>query len=293
MGYLQSSMIEYMDMRGYSKRTIQLYSNCIRILAYYYKKSPLLLQTSELYSFMLNLKRNNRSDSTLHVYYEAIKFFYSMHSINERIPKIDFLKRTRKIPQVLSSKEIISIFNECRDLRMKAIFFILYSAGLRLSEVINLEMGDIDFDRRTIFVRNAKNNKNRYTLLSIEADRIIRDYIAIYRPDTLLFFNSQDKERPLSPSCIQRRFKNLVEKAKIIKSVHVHTLRHSFATHLLENGTSIFHIMHLLGHAHIQTTMIYFHMQTNDLSKITSPLDIIMTESNKLNAYDTLFLYTA
>jgi len=256
-------------------------------------RSPLTLSTDDLYNFMLSLKKNKKSDSTIHIYYESIKFFYSMHKMNYIVPQIDFLRRPKRLPQVLNYIEILSILNKCKNTRIKTILYLLYSSGLRLSEVINLNKSDIDFNRKTIFVRNGKNNKDRYTILSKEAGKMVREYFLQYNPSSILFYNEQNKNKRISPSCIQRHFKTLTKKAEITKNVHVHTLRHSFATHSLEKGTNIFQIMHLLGHSHIQTTMIYLHMQTNDLSSITSPLDIILPESNKLNENDTLFLQIA
>jgi site-specific recombinase XerD len=293
MGQLKNDMIDFMTIRGYSKSTIKLYTNCIKIIAYHYMRSPLTLSTDDLYNFMLSLKKNKKSDSTIHIYYESIKFFYSMHKMNYIVPQIDFLRRPKRLPQVLNYIEILSILNKCKNTRIKTILYLLYSSGLRLSEVINLNKSDIDFNRKTIFVRNGKNNKDRYTILSIEASKMVREYFLQYNPSSILFYNEQNKNKRISPSCIQRHFKTLTKKAEITKNVHVHTLRHSFATHSLEKGTNIFQIMHLLGHSHIQTTMIYLHMQTNDLSSITSPLDIILPESNKLNENDTLFLQIA
>jgi len=293
MGQLKIDMIDYMTIRGYSHRTIKLYTNCIKILANHYSSSPLKLSTIDLYNFMLFLKKSNRSDSTIHIYYESIKFFYSMHNKKEIVPKIDFIKRPKRLPEVLSHDEIANILNKCKDLRFKTILYLLYSSGLRLSEVINLNRSDIDFKRRTIFVRNSKNNKDRYTLLSIEAEKIINNYFIVFNPKSIIFYNSKNNDKRISPSCIQRQFKNLVIKSGITKRAHVHTLRHSFATHLLENGTSIFHIMHLLGHAHIQTTMIYLHVQASEISNIVSPLDLVFTKTNRINEHDTLFLETA
>ncbi len=293
MGQLKNDMIEYMRIRGYSEKTIKLYTNCIKIVSYHYMRSPLLLSTNDLYNFMLSLKQNNRSDSTIHIYYESIKFFYTMHKMKNIVPHIEFLRRPKRLPQVLSHIEILSILNKCKNLRIKTIICLLYSAGLRLSEVINLNKSDIDFHRKTIFIRNGKNNKDRFTILSREAGKILQEYYFQYNPSSILFYNEQDKSKRISPSCIQRHFKLLIEKTEITKNVHVHTLRHSFATHSLENGTNIFQIMHLLGHSHIQTTLIYLHIQASDLAAITSPLDFILPESNKLNRNDTLFLQIA
>lgn len=279
MGRLREDMVSIMLVKGYAPSTIESYTNCIRLLAAHYSRSPLLLTSEELHAFLLCLRTRNRSDSTIHIYYESMKCFYGMHGQKGLVPKIDFVRRRRRVPEVLSEIEILGILGQCRDIRTKAILAILYSSGLRLSEALNLRLSDIDFIRKTIFVRDSKNGKDRYTLLSIYAEEMLSMYLKLRTPSLFLFCSPRDPARRLSCDCIQKRFKRLASLAGIAKNVHVHMLRHSFATHLLENGTDIFTIMRLLGHAHIQTTLVYLHAQTSAISGVISPLDAALKKA--------------
>jgi integrase/recombinase XerD len=153
-------------------------------------------------------------------------------------------------------------------------FTLIYSSGLRISEALNLKVSDIDFLRKTIHIRSSKNMKDRYTILSTKASEMLNFYLNRYKPESLLFFVLSDKSRKMQKRYCQNIFHNLVKEAHISKNVHVHTLRHSFATHLLEHDTNIFYIMKLLGHSSIKTTIIYLHMQRLDKMNIKSPLDL-------------------
>lgn len=143
---------------------------------------------------------------------------------------------------------------------------------MRVSEAANLKLSDIDFERKQIFIKNGKNKKDRYTLLANETILLIKSYLQIFNPIEYLFY-SNDICNKISIACIQKAFKKLILKNNLNKEIHIHTLRHCFATHFLENGTSIFYIMQLLGHSNIQTTMIYLHMQSLDKLDIISPID--------------------
>ena len=177
------------------------------------------------------------------------------------------------IPDVLDESEIETILSYCRTLRYKMFFTLIYSAGLRISEALNLKVSDIDLLRKTIHIHSSKNAKGRYTLLSTKALTLLRFYMNRYKPESYLFFSKNDKTKQMSKRNSQDVFHRLVKEAHITKNAHVHTLRHSFATHLLENKTNLFYIMQLLGHASIKSTVIYLHMQRLDKMDITSPLD--------------------
>jgi site-specific recombinase XerD len=273
MGLLQDSMIRKMTASGYSVKTIRSYTSCVRALAVYYAKSPLDVTKQEIEDFIYFLRSQKKSESTVHIYYEAIKYFFRSFELFERIPRISFPRINKKLPAILSQQETIELLCNCRSLKFKTLFSLIYSAGLRISEATNLRLEDIDFVRKTIFIRNGKNKKDRYTLLANETIYLLRSYFAVYHPQCYVFY-STDVMRPISTSCAQRHFRKLLQDNHINSSIHVHTLRHCFATHLLENGTSIFHIMHLLGHSNIQTTMIYLHMQSIESLNIKSPIDL-------------------
>jgi len=288
MGQLRENMISEMLVKGYAPSTIESYTNCIRFLACHYSRSPLLLSPDDIRDFLLFLRTSNKSESTIHIYYESMKFFYNMHDLGGIVPKIRFVRRRKRLPETLNDVEILGILDQCSDIRTKTMLVMLYSSGLRLSEVLNLRLSDLDFVRKTVFVRDSKNNKDRYTVLSSYAEEMLSIYLKIHRPTGFLFYSPRDPARKLSCDCIQRRFKQLASRAGIGKNVHIHMLRHSFATHLLENGTDIFTIMRLLGHSHIQTTLVYLHAKTKDLAGITSPLDVIIQKTRRDRPVDGL-----
>ncbi len=274
MGMLRDQMVDFMTLHGYAVKTIKSYTTCVNTFSRFYMKSPLAISTEEILRYFLKLRRQNRSEATINIYFASLMFFYSLHGMPGRMPKISIHRNARSIPTILSRSEVVDLIESCTSMRVKTILSIIYSAGLRISEVVNLKVADIDFDRRTIFIRNSKNRKDRYTVLAKKTEKLINDYINVFKPKNYLFFSKKDIARPISEDFIQARFRSLVMKAGLKKKVHVHTLRHCFATHLLENGTSLFYIMNLLGHSNIQTTMIYLHAQATDLSRIVSPMDM-------------------
>jgi integrase/recombinase XerD len=274
MGYLQNNMIEEMKLHGYSNTTIKMYTKCIYKLAYHYMKSPLTITQSEIRDFFLYKIDKGASQMNLHVYYSAIKVFYKIHGQPHYIDFLPHPKREFRIPEVLDESEIQTIFSLCKTLRFKFFFTVIYSSGLRISEALNLRLSDIDIVRKIIHVRASKNNKDRYTILSEKARIMLKHYIDRYNPESLVFFNLHDKSQKMPKRYCQHVFQSLVKEAHITKRVHVHTLRHSFATHLLEHDTNLFYIMKLLGHSYISSTIIYLHMQRLDKMNIRSPLDL-------------------
>lgn len=272
MGSLKNNMIVAMKTHGYSDKTIKLYTSGVRALAVHYNRTPLDITKREIESFLYYLRTERKSESTIHVYFEAIKFFYRMHNLADRLPDITIKKGRGKLPVLLSQDQVYALLEKCDSLKYKTVFALIYSAGLRVSEAANLRMRDIDFSRKTIFIRNGKNGKDRYTLLANETMGLLRDYYGVYHPSDFVFYGNDVLCR-ISIDCIQRRFKKLVLDNAMDKSIHIHTLRHCFATHLLENGTSIFYIMRLLGHSSIQTTLVYLRMAALEELSLESPID--------------------
>jgi integrase/recombinase XerD len=273
MGYLRDHMIEEMKLRNYSKTTIKMYTKAVHNFAYYFRKSPLSLTQNDIRSYFLNLIEKNASATTLHIIYCSLKLFYRIHSLPHYLDCMPHPRRPFVLPAVLDQSEIQLLLSLCKNLRYKTLFTIIYSAGLRLSEAINLQVTDIDFCRKTIHVHTAKNHKSRYTILSEKAIKLLVKYLSKFHPSTYLFHSLHDRSIRMSGRHVQHVFHNLVLESKLIKKAHVHTLRHSFATQLLENNTNIFYIMQLLGHSSIKSTIIYLHMQRLELLNIQSPLD--------------------
>ena len=203
----------------------------------------------------------------------AIKFYYERVLGGQR--KFYFIERPIKektLPVVLNTDEVKAILNATSNLKHKAILMIIYSAGLRISEAVALKIQDIDSKRMQIRVQQSKGKKDRYTLLSEKALAVLRAYFQEYRPKYWLF-EGQEPGSQYATRSIQNIFKASASKAGIRKKVSVYTLRHSFATHLLENGTDIRYIQNLLGHESSKTTEIYTHITTKGFDQLKSPLD--------------------
>lgn len=184
-------------------------------------------------------------------------------------------KKEKKLPEILSKNEISKLLKAVKNLKHKAILYLVYSAGLRVGEVVKLKPTDIDSDRMLIHIIQGKGKKDRYTILSETALSILRQYVKVYKPEHWLF-PGQHPDKHLTERSVQKVFGNARIDAKIRKDVSVHNLRHSFATHLLEGGVNLRYIQELLGHSSSKTTEIYTHVTQKNLSNIISPLDTIM-----------------
>ena len=231
------------------------------------------LNEGHIQSFLRHLvMERNVSTSYQNQAINAIKFYYERVLGGQRKTYfIDRPKKEKTLPVVLSEEEILLILRSVSNLKHKAILMVIYSAGLRISECINLKIKDIDSNRMQIRVEQSKGKKDRYTLLSTKTLLILRDYFKTYRPKEFLF-EGQDGGC-YSTRSIQNIFRDAVEKTKIKRKVSVHSLRHSFATHLLENGTNLRYIQSLLGHSNSKTTEIYTHVTTKGFEQLKSPLD--------------------
>lgn len=204
----------------------------------------------------------------------AIKFYYEKVLKQPRtVYELERPRKERRLPMVLSKQEVQKILNQTMNLKHRAILSTIYSAGLRISEAVNLEIVDIDSSNQRIWVRGGKGKRDRSTLLSHYLLSLLRNYYKKHRPKRYLF--EGPKATQYSSSSIQKIFKRAKFKAGIIKPATVHTLRHSFATHLLEDGISLRHIQILLGHNSSKTTEIYTHVSQGALANISSPLDTL------------------
>ncbi len=276
MGKLQDSMRAALKIKGNSDRTIEIYISCMRIFARHFKKSPLQITTQEIEQFFHFLREKKKSDSTIHIYYISLKFFYSLNNMINRLPYIPFKRINNKIPLILSQEKVAILLDSCKSLKYKTLFSLAYASGLRMSEIQNLTVYDLDFERKQLYVRNGKNGKSRYTVLGNKAIQLLRVYMNVYKPHSYIFYNQEDSTCKVYDEAVRKEFRKiLIQNRMDIHDIHIHTLRHCFATHLMENGTSIFHIMHLLGHSNIRTTMIYLHMQDLYKLNIISPIDML------------------
>ena len=260
---------------SYSKSTLYNYARSVSALVLHFGKSPLDLDDEEINSYLHSLTLTHSKSPTYfkHMVY-GLRFFFRMYDREESALKLPSIKDDKKLPVVLSRQELKRLFVTPQRQKQRVMFCLIYAAGLRVSELCNLKISDIDFDRKQIRIRQSKGNKDRYVILSDLAARGIKQHIGGARPQVYLF-NGRKKGMPLGSSAVQQSFRLAVQKAGIIKDVCVHTLRHSFATHMLEDGVDIVTIKEQLGHAHIQTTMIYLHVAKIPRSEVRSPLDTL------------------
>jgi integrase/recombinase XerD len=276
MGKLRDRMEMDMKLRGLSPRTISCYLACMKNIAMHFGKSPAELGDEEIRGYLHHLiEERKTSQAVISQSYSALKFFFEK-TIQKPWDdmKIPRSKQRKKLPGVLSRQEVESIFSATSNLKHRAILMTVYSAGLRVGEVTRLKVLDIDSKRMMIRVNEGKGLKDRYTLLGERNLEILRLYFKKYHPPEWLFPGRNPSE-PVSVSCVQRVFKTSVQVAGIKKKASVHTLRHSFATHLLESGTDLYYIQRLLGHKSASTTSVYLHIAGKDLGRIKSPIDIL------------------
>ena len=274
MGALGQRMKSHMELKGLSPRTIHVYLRQMSLFVQYVGHGPERMDAEEIRSYLHHLLTERQvSQSTMSQAYSALRLFYEQilgQTWEERtIPRS---KQCRKLPVVLSPAEIESLFAATRRLKYRALFMAIYSGGLRVGEGTHLQPGDIDSQRMLIQVHDGKGHKDRFTLLSKRALETLREYWCHARPERWLF-PSLRVAGPLSTATVQRTFKGTVKAAGLKKAATPHTLRHSFATHLLEAGVSLHHIQRLLGHRQLSTTAVYLHLTNGDLSRITNPMD--------------------
>lgn len=258
----------------YSENTLDTYRNMFEEFINHFPETKIDEITDTMIVDFLQYLVNERniSGSYQNQSINSIKFYYERVLGGQRkIYTIDRPRKEKFLPEVLSEEEIVKILNATENLKHKAIFMTIYSAGLRIGELINLKLKDIDSGRMQIRVEQAKGKKDRYTLLGEKTLEILRKYVSEYKPKVWLFEGLKGER--YSTSSIQANLKGAVDKAGIKKRVTVHTLRHSFATHLLEAGTDIRYIQSLLGHQNSKTTEIYTHITTKGFDQIKSPLD--------------------
>ena len=280
MGKLRDQMLMDLQLSGAKPRTQETYLREVENLAKYFNRSPAQLGEAELKEYMLYMiKERHLSEGTFRFYVAGLKFFYRTTLKREwPVEKIRHPRSKRKLPVVLDLSEVESLFSVTRNLKHKTILMITYSSGLRVSETARLKLTDIDSKRMTVRVSDGKGGKDRYTLLSKITLEHLRKYWKKYRPTEWLF-EGQKKNDHISMSTIQQVFMKAKKRAGITKPASVHTLRHSFATHLIEGGTSLHHVQLLLGHRSPTTTTVYLHVSRLNLAQVTSPLDRATKES--------------
>jgi integrase/recombinase XerD len=276
MSALRRRMIEDMTLRNFAPHTIQVYVERVATFARYYNVSPQRLGPEQIRAYLLYLVQERHvSWSYFNQARCALQFLYRVTLGRDWVMEaVTCPKQQKKLPVVLSLDELVRFFKAVTNLKHRAILMTTYAAGLRLSEVCHLRVDDIDSQRMVIRIRQAKGHKDRYVMLSPRLLAILRQYWKAVRPRHYLFPGA-DPDRPINPRTVQQVCRAALRASGIKKKVSVHTLRHSFATHLLEAGTDLRTIQILLGHQNLGTTVRYLHVSTAALKATHSPLDAL------------------
>ena len=277
MGALRKQMDADMVVRGMSVRTRESYLAAVAGLAKYYGRSPEQVSEAEVQRYLLHLIEERKlAWSSCNIAVSGLRFVY--HITLKRTEAQFAIPRARqpqKLPQILSREEIARLIELTANPKHRALLMSAYGAGLRLSELCRLKVGDIDSQRMSIRVEQGKGAKDRYTLLSARLLAELRRYWIAYRPKLWLFTGTRDRERPIIDHSVQRLFYAAKARAGITKECGIHGLRHAFATHLLEAGVDVHTIQRLMGHGHISSTLRYFHLADKHLAATASPVDLL------------------
>ena len=283
MTQLRQKMIRAMELKNLSFHTQRAYLAAVTGIARFYNQSPDKMTTEKIEDYLLYLKHDKGiAPNSCYSVLTGLRFFYK-NVVENEIPVTYSIRRTsRKLPEVLTMEDVWKIICSTNNLKHRLILMTTYSAGLRASETIHLKPKHINSKTMLIKVK-GKGKKDRYTLLSKKLLIELRTYYKKYRPKTYLFPSSfgKKKDQTLSYETIRSVYEDARKKAGVNRGVGIHTLRHSFATHLLEAGYDIRKIQVLMGHARLTTTMIYLHVSRETLSKIPSPLDLIDNKTCK------------
>jgi len=275
MSKLREQMLVDLQLKGITPGVQKKYLREVSNLAKYFGKSPEKLGEQEVKEYLVYLLEERKlSRGTYRNYVSGIKFFYKTTLNREEVvEKIRYPKDKKTLPAVFDLSEVKALLSAVENLKHRAILTIMYSAGLRIAETARLRVTDIDSKRMMVWVQQGKGGKDRYTLLSEIALDCLRQYWREYHPKEWLF-EGQKQDTHITISSIYQIFLDAKKRAGIKKPASPHTLRHSFATHLIETGTSLHHVQLLLGHRSPTTTTVYLHVSRINLAQVTSPLDI-------------------
>jgi site-specific recombinase XerD len=272
---LRQRFVQDMQRRNLAARTIESYTSVVAAFARHFRRSPERLDAEHIREYQLHLIGRSVSWSRFNTAVAGLRFLYRVtlqrSSVVEMIP---YAKKPRILPAVLSQAEVARLIASAVDDRFAALLQIAYGCGLRISEVTRLRIGDIDAARRLLHIRGGKGGKDRLMPLSSVLLERLRNYWRKHRPSDWLF-PGQKRGCPLSIGQVQRLFRLTLAASGVAKKARMHTLRHSYATHLLEAGVDLPTLQRLLGHNQMSTTTLYIHLQQADLNRTTSPLDTL------------------
>lgn len=267
--YLEQTRQE-LKLRNYSLKTTKVYFTCLKEYFDFKKVKLEKVDEENIKQFLLNKQDRNYSSQTINLYLNAIKFFYREILKTSQKINVKFAKRSKKLPIILSREEIKNIIDAIRNPKHKLIISLAYGAGLRVSEVVSLKVKDLNLEELTIHLKNAKGKKDRITIFPEKIKTDIQ-HLIVGKNSNNYFFESE-RGGKLTERTAQKVFTNALREADIKKDATFHSLRHSFATHLLENGINVRYVQELLGHLNIRTTQVYTQVTNPKLKNIKSPL---------------------
>jgi len=283
MGQLRDRMEGDLKLRGIRLQTAEKYLNTARNFVAYYMRPPTELGAEDVRRFLLHLTEERKfKPGTIKTYLGGIRFLYTVTlGRPEVVVGFKFPRQNQTLPEILSASEIEALLGRLESLRHRAVVMAAYGGGLRVSEACCLGVGDIDSRRGLIHVRNGKGGKDRYVMLSERLLTVLREYWKAARPPGPYLFPGIDGAETIHRHTVNRALRQAAVDAGIAKRVTPHSLRHAFATHLLEGGTDIRTIQVLLGHSSIRTTARYAQVSQRHVGRTTSPLDVLGTEEGR------------
>ena len=276
---LLEKLKEDMEMRGFSHHTKDSYYRKAKAITEYFGKPMRQVKIQELRDYLLKYLKEQKglTEKSVNYYNNVIRFIYDVvidYPINKR--QLPLYRGKRRLPKILREEELKVFFNACENYKYKTIFMMIYGSGLRISEAVNIRVEDIDSENMRLFVRNGKGERERYTVLPEASLEMLRKCYKKYKPnhkDGYMFLNREGN--PLKVERLRVFFRRYRRQAGISEEFIVHSLRHSFATKLVEEGVPLVQVKELLGHSCIRSTMTYVHV-ANNMQKVKSPLDIFV-----------------
>jgi len=260
-----------MKLRNFSQKTIKAYLYYISDALNFASCGPGSVSSEHLRGYLENMASGGKSSSTLNTAYSALKFYFEKILRRKFFYGIPRAKKAKKLPEVLSKEEVRVILGQIDNVKHKLMLGLVYSSGLRVSEVVKVKVKDFDFTGKLLHIREAKGGKDRITILSEKVAGVLEKYLKNKMADEYAFESGRSGR--LTERSVQKAFAAALKKSGVKKCASCHSLRHSFATHLLEAGTNIRYIQELLGHARLETTQVYTKVAANNLKNIKSPLD--------------------
>jgi site-specific recombinase XerD len=276
MSPLRQRMLDDMRIRNMSQLTQYTYVRAVANYSAFHGRAPDKLNAEHVRSYRLHLIERGLKANSLNPIMGGLRFFYATTLGNKQVAEaIPYARKEDTLPAVLTQDQVVRLLKAESDPMMRTIFTTIYAAGLRISEATRLTVTDINSQRLVIHIRQAKGHKDRYVMLSEQLLNVLRSYWKRRRPSGSFLFPGDNPDRPITVRTLQRAFREAADRAGLGASVSPHTLRHSFATHLLEQGVDIRVIQDLLGHRHIQSTSRYARVALNTIRKIQSPLEFL------------------